>query len=298
MTFLPITLKLAHRTCFVIGEGDIAEAKARLIEAAGGLVIRLQLEDDIPTVSVGALAFVIPEPEVDLNIVISKLHDCSCLVNVADKPELCDFLLPAYVERGPLIVAISTGGKSATVARQVRTAVEAMLPQNLGDKVLRIAQARPEVAKVLNTVDARRRFWDRSTRPGAWGDPLSDGPLPSLQAIVDDAEQGLGVNAQRILTLIELRSTDPDDISLSALRLLQRADAVIAIGNSTVIAELATRVRRDAALVKLIDWSQTVVQDLLQSPERAEVVVVSQTVLPAIAFEGWTLNRLICGSKA
>jgi uroporphyrin-III C-methyltransferase / precorrin-2 dehydrogenase / sirohydrochlorin ferrochelatase len=298
MTFLPITLKITNRTCFVIGNGEIAQAKARLVEEAGGTVIRLQLGDDIPKSGSGTLAFVVLEPEYDLNLVVSKLHCCGCLVNVADKPELCDFLLPAFVERGPLIVAISTGGKSATVARQVRTAVEAMLPQNLGDKVICIAEARSEVAKILATPDARRRFWDRTTRPGAWGDPLSDGPLPSLQAIIEDAERGVGAETHPTITFIQLLTGDPDDISLSALRRLQRADAVIVIGDTYVMDVISTRVRRDAALIKLIHWSQTVVNDALQSPDRAEVVVVSEISLPTIVFEGWKLNRLICGSKA
>ncbi len=296
MTYLPITLKISDLRCLVIGTGDIAEAKARLIAAAGADVVRLTDTKDLAKEPArGRLAFIVPNPDDDLPYMIIALHKLGYLVNVADRPDLCDFLLPAFVDRAPVIVAISTGGQSATVARQVRTAIEAMLPEGLGTKVAHIAKARPLVARHLDTANARRRFWDKATQPGAWGDPLSTATLPSLNDIEAEA-RGQPSAAAKNLCIIMLHSSDPDDLSVACLRQLQRADLVITVGPALTV--LTARARRDAALAHIETSDPAALHAMLADSELADVVIV--TVLPESDlpnFEGWTVTRHVGGSR-
>jgi uroporphyrin-III C-methyltransferase / precorrin-2 dehydrogenase / sirohydrochlorin ferrochelatase len=270
MTYLPITLKIFNQRCLVIGAGDIVDAKARLIAAAGADVVRLATSTEIANTNInGRLAFIVPDPADDLPAMIAKLHHLGYLVNVADRPDLCDFLLPAFVDRAPVIVAISTGGQSATVARQVRTAIEAMLPASLGAKVAHIADARPLVAKHLDTANARRRFWDKATRPGAWGDPLC---------------------------VVTVQSRDPDDLSVVCLRQLQRADLVITLGPA--LNELTSRARRDAALVHIDPFDSGALQSVLADPDLSDVVILTSLPEPDLtALAGWTIVRHFGGIR-
>jgi uroporphyrin-III C-methyltransferase / precorrin-2 dehydrogenase / sirohydrochlorin ferrochelatase len=296
MTYLPITLKIFNQRCLVIGAGDIADAKARLIAATGADVVRLATSTEIANTDInGRLAFIVPDPADDLPAMIAKLHHLGYLVNVADRPDLCDFLLPAFVDRAPVIVAISTGGQSATVARQVRTAIEAMLPASLGAKVAHIAEARPLVAKHLDTANARRRFWDKATRPGAWGDPLSNGALPTLSDIEAEARGQNSVTSKN-LCVVMVQSRDPDDLSVVCLRQLQRADLVITLGPA--LNELTSRARRDAALAPIDPFDSRALQSVLADPDLSDVVILTSLPEPDLtALAGWTIVRHFGGTR-
>src|SRR5690606_18471678 len=130
MRSLPIFLDLSDRPVVLIGAGAAAEAKRRLIERAGG---RVAAEED----GEARIAIVACDDPAEAEATAARLRARGLLVNVADRPALCDFMLPAIVDRDPVLVAIGTAGCSAGLAKALRQRLEAALPADLG----RLAEA-------------------------------------------------------------------------------------------------------------------------------------------------------------
>ena len=97
---LPLFVRLGGRPVILLGEGEPAEAKRRLLDRAGALVVG----EDAPA----TLAIVAIEDEDAAQAAIARLKARGILVNAVDRPAVCDFTLPAIVERGPVIIAIGT----------------------------------------------------------------------------------------------------------------------------------------------------------------------------------------------
>ncbi len=230
MDQLPVFLNLKGMSVLLLGEGEAADAKRRLIESAGGLIT-----DDPDAARIAFIA------EDTSPAGVAVLHAQGLLVNVVDRPDLCDFTVPAIVDRSPVIVAIGTGGASATLAKALRERLETLLPASLGTLARSIRAARERVTMARPTPAARRRFWDRLLEPGGVLDPLQD--VPDAAARIDT---GLALadtdTAER--HVIALTSDDPDDLTLRQLRLLSRADSVV--HGPDVPAALLDRARRDA----------------------------------------------------
>ncbi|TRW14823.1 precorrin-2 dehydrogenase/sirohydrochlorin ferrochelatase family protein [Glacieibacterium frigidum] len=226
MDSLPIFVRLSGQPVLLIGGGPAADAKARLIEGAGGVIVREP--------AMARIAFVALDDADAAAAIAARLKADGCLVNVVDKPALCDFTVPAIVDRSPVIVAIGTGGASASLAKVLRARLEALLPATLGDLARRVFAARGEVAARHPTVDARRRFWDAAMAPGAPLDPFGEaGDIPFD-----------GVRAADSLTEIALASADPDDLTIRQLRALGTADLIV--HPAGVAPAILDRARRDA----------------------------------------------------
>ena len=132
MHSLPLFHRISGRPVIVAGEGDMGEAKARLVERAGGLVVG----PDNPEARLAFVAMAEPDE------LAARLKARGLLVNVADRPDLCDFTLPSVLERGDVLVAVSTGGASAGLAKVLRLRLEALLPASLGALATALAGAR------------------------------------------------------------------------------------------------------------------------------------------------------------
>jgi uroporphyrin-III C-methyltransferase / precorrin-2 dehydrogenase / sirohydrochlorin ferrochelatase len=122
MNQLPIFVTLAGRKVVLVGEGEAADAKRRLIERAGGICVGADDEE-------ARLAFVACD---DFESIAAQLKARGLLVNVVDQPHLCDFTTPAIIDRDPVLIAIGTGGASAGLAKALRQRLETLLPQGLG----------------------------------------------------------------------------------------------------------------------------------------------------------------------
>jgi uroporphyrin-III C-methyltransferase / precorrin-2 dehydrogenase / sirohydrochlorin ferrochelatase len=236
MDRLPLFIDLRGRSVLLIGDGPAADAKRRLIEGAGGRVVR---EPEAET----RLAFVALNGEA-AEAEATRLKACGLLVNAVDRPELCDFLVPAIVDRSPVIVAIGTGGASASLAKSLRERLEALLPATLGRLADAIFASRAKVAAAVPTIKGRRRFWDALMSPGAPLDPLqaAGDPDAAIAAALESPPA-----ARNSLTTIKLASSDPDDLTLRQLRALSQADTIF--HTADVPAAILDRARRDAARI-------------------------------------------------
>lgn len=232
MRSLPLFHRIAGQPVVVLGEGEAADAKRRLIERAGGIVI----EDLAP----GArLAFIAHGDEAQARADALRARGAGLLVNVTDRPELCDFTVPSLVDRDPVLIAVGTGGASAGLAKALRLRLERLLPQGLGRLALALQAARGAVRARWPLPGDRRRALDAALEQGGPLDPLAEQAADTVEQWLAGASAGLSGRFA-----IALRSDDPDDLTLREARLLGQADAVIA-GPDVPPAVLA-RARADA----------------------------------------------------
>lgn len=236
---LPLFHRIAGRPVVVLGTGEAAEAKRRLVERAGGAVVD-DLDDGVQR---GArLAFIAHADGASAEADAARARGAGLLVNATDRPELCDFTVPSILDRAPVLVAIGTGGASAGLAKQLRLRLEALLPPSLGALARALEGARPALRARFRDAGERRRALDAALAAGGALDPLDEGSA----ARVEDWLAGAGKEPVRMVE-IGLRSADPDDLTLREARLLGSADLVAF--EAGVPRAILDRARADAARV-------------------------------------------------
>ncbi len=265
MDYLPIFVDLKHKPCLVVGGGDIAARKAGLLSKAQADVTIVS-----PTVSettkalieagdanwLGAkfsadlvMAYSLVIAATDDDAVNKQVYDYAkahnVLVNVADNPELCDFILPSILDRSPIVVAVSSGGKSPILARQLRARLETLIPPSYGQLANMVGQYREAVKARFLTLTARRRFWE-SVLQG----PIADHVLAGREALATKALETAISNADTDearsgeVYLVGAGPGDPELLTFKALRLMQQADIVFY--DRLVSKEVLALVRREA----------------------------------------------------
>ncbi len=169
MTHFPICLDLAGKRCLVVGAGPESERKAAALRRAGAQVVATPRFT--PTDLDGcALAFAADVPRAVGETMSRAARARGILVNVADRPELCSFIMPAVIERAPVTLAISTGGTSPALARRLRETLDAIVPRRLGALAALAGEFRARVKYRIADAAMRRAFWER----------LLDGPVARL----------------------------------------------------------------------------------------------------------------------
>lgn len=219
MDSLPLYHRIAQQPVIVLGSGEAAQAKRRLVERAGAEVI-----DDLQAgVDRGArLAFIAHDSEDAAKADAIRARCAGLLVNVVDRPALCDFTVPSLLERGPVLIAVGTGGVSAGLAKAVRLRLEGLLPASLGVLAQRLGAAREALRSRFPTGGERRRALDAALGPGGLLDPLDGTSADRVDHWLHGAEAGACA-----LHEVQLASNDPDDLTLRAARLLGMADMVV-----------------------------------------------------------------------
>ena len=167
------------------------------------------------------------------------------LVNVVDKPDICDFIFPSILERGPITVAVSTGGSSPVLARLLRTKLETMIPGAYGRLAKIVSDNRIPVRKKLINSKSNRIFWEQMLN-GKFVELVLSGQdeeavnyLNKEITIFDEEKKGEGE-----VYLVGAGPGDPDLLTFKALRLMQQAD--IALYDRLVHPSIIDLIRRDA----------------------------------------------------
>lgn len=273
MKWLPVFLDVRRGPVLLVGGGELARAKLRILLAAQAQVRWHATDGDhdlagLDAVAAERITFDTQDPtQIDLGGVIAVLcagagevglavaaraRALGVPVNVMDDLAHSSFIFPAIVDRGDVVVAIGTGGASPVVARRVRERIEALLPSRIGDLAAFIGNWRKTIHARLPEFALRRRFWER----------VVDGPIGAavLAGRGDEAETALraiadpsafaGVTRNGVeghVTLVGAGPGDPDLLTVKALRALQDADVVFY--DELVSPEILDRIRRDAARV-------------------------------------------------
>ena len=242
MRQLPLFHTIAGQPVLVLGEGDMAEPKRRLVERAGGRVIT-DLQQGIDE---GArLAFIAHNDPAMCESDAIRLRGAGLLVNVVDRPDLCEFTTPSVLDRDPVLIAVGTGGASAGLAKQLRLRLERLLPADLGDLASKLSTVRAALRARFPAMAERRRALDAALDEGGALDVMASGGADRVEAWLGDPE-GPGGDAVHEFTLT---SQDPGDLTIRQARLLGCADAVIA--DPAISPAILDRARADAQRLAL-----------------------------------------------
>jgi uroporphyrin-III C-methyltransferase / precorrin-2 dehydrogenase / sirohydrochlorin ferrochelatase len=240
---LPLFHQIAGQDVLVLGDGPAAEPKRRLVERAGGVVV----DDLARAIDVGVrLAFIAYDDAKACEVAAINARCAGMLVNVVDRPELCDFTTPSILDRDPLLIAIGTGGASAGLAKHVRLRLERVLPATLGLLARALEAARPALRQRFPDGAERRRAVDAALREGGPLDPLDPEAFQQVEAWLAGSQTARS-GAVFDLTLT---SADPEDLTLRQARLLGEADLLLLDG--AVPQAILARARADAAR---LPWS-------------------------------------------
>jgi uroporphyrin-III C-methyltransferase/precorrin-2 dehydrogenase/sirohydrochlorin ferrochelatase len=222
-------VRLTGRPVILLGEGYMADAKARILTRAGATIVGEDAEAAIAVVAI------MEAPEAEA--AVARLRARGILVNAVDRLDLSDFTFPAIVDRDPVLIAIGTGGASAGLAAALRQRLETILPASLGRVATALHGARAFFRGSFPALDDRRRAIADLLAPGGALDPMVEQADP--EAVIAQAAPA----ADRIERLT-IASADPDDLTLRAARLLGLTDRIYHAGN--VPAAILDRARGDA----------------------------------------------------
>ena len=286
MRYFPLFADLRDRRVLVVGGGVVAERKTRLLLEAGAQVtvvapefgaslralaaegrgegvglplpaqtgegrgegsVVLREERFRPDHLDGVVLAVAATDDVEVNTGVAAAgRERNVLVNVVDVAELSSFIVPAIVDRSPLVIAISSGGVAPVLARHVRERIEALFDGSVGRLAGLLERWRGRIKQQLPDVAVRRRFYERLLR----------GRVADLVRVRDEpaAERELGYELTRrdlaqhgSVVLVGAGPGDAGLLTLNALRALQEADVVL--HDRLVSQDVLGLARRDALKV-------------------------------------------------
>ena len=243
MDSFPAYFPLAGRKVVIAGSGEGADNKARLFEGSPATIIRL---DDhaafLPGSYVGAvLAFVSSPDEVFVQAAANAARAARVLVNVVDRPALCDFNTPAVIDRGQVVAAVGTGGAAPVLATLLRNDIETQVPEGAGRVAAMLSRFQDEVRKALPVLHERRSFL-RDAATGDAAQAAMAGDMETAGKLLREALAG-GVSAPRAGKVRFIAGRGPVDLlTLRAVRALGAADVLVADpGTDPQILALARR---------------------------------------------------------
>ena len=234
LSALPLFHCVSGQRVVVLGEGLAADAKRRLVERAGGICC------GEPEAHHARLAFIAVDDPRAAEAAAIRLRCKGLLVNVTDRPELCDFTVPSVLDRDPVLVAIGTAGASAGLAKQLRLRLEGLLPPSLGRLAAALYAARDTLRGRWPDPAVRRLALDGALASGGPLDPLRDNAADRVAGWLSDP----AVLSEPETLSIQLRSDDPDDLTLREARWLGEADTVL--HDPDVPETILARARADA----------------------------------------------------
>ena len=270
MRFLPLFFDTSAGVFMLVGSGEPALAKLRLLRATGAHVrwfsCNVDVAEELATSpGQGQLEISFGDPlKADLSDVVAIVSAAGELldrqiaararrqripVNVVDCPDLSTFIFPAIVDRGEVVVAIGTGGASPVLAQRLRERIEALLPTRIGELAELIGRHRGRFAAVPRALSPRR-FWQNVI-----AGPIAEAVLAGrsveaeaqLAAAIKASKPGSGGSKTETVFVVGAGPGDPDLLTLRALHVL--ADADVVFYDELVTAGVLDRARRDAEQV-------------------------------------------------
>ena len=226
MDAFPAFFPLAGRKVVIAGSGEPAEAKLRLLESSPAEVVRLEGPQALlPGAYAGAvLVFIADADAAFCRDAYAAAKAARALVNVADRPELCDFTTPAVVDRGEVVAAIGTGGASPMLATMLRNDIEQRVPEGTGRIAALFRRFQDDVRSRFPELHARRAFL-RDALSSAAAEAARTGDMDKAQQLFREAL----ARGPKALGRIQLISgLGPADlVTLRASRALAAADILV-----------------------------------------------------------------------
>jgi len=260
MDYLPIFTDVRNKLCLVVGGGEVGKRKAGTLLEAGAKVrvvapqidpvlAKMQHVDSLltrfePEHLDGVTLVIAATSDRNVNRQVSELaHARSILVNVVDDPELCSFIMPAILDRSPLMVAFSSGGASPVLTRIMRGKLETMIPQNYSRLAAFAERFREIVKQQVTNPNKRRIFWENALE-GIVAEKVLTGDEKSAEVMLQQMLEKEDNIVQGEVYLVGAGPGDPDLLTFRALRLMQKADVVV--HDNLVSKPIIDMARRDA----------------------------------------------------
>jgi len=269
MNGLPLFWPLQDRVVVVVGDGPAALAKLSLVANSGA---RLVLVSENPSRQLRAVAEKTGSRVIERSWRPDDLRGAALVfggdlvpaeaerlsgaaqhlgvpVNIVDRPALSDFFMPAIVDRGDVVVGISTGGGAPVLAQRLRQRIEACLPPGIGHLAAFARRFRQAVQHRFPDGAGRRRFWVAFFDSELATDVMAGAGAEARRAMIRRIRRwsDAGTPAPGIADLV-LQSNDPQDMTLRDLARLGRADVIL---YPTTAADVADYGRRDAEKIEL-----------------------------------------------
>ena len=287
MDYLPLFVDLNNRPCLIVGAGEVAARKAELLLRAGANVRvvaplagkGIQRLHDNGKLSFASREFrssqlagqrlviaATDDPQLNRKVfVAARAADVLC--NAVDDQEHCDFILPAIVDRDPVMVAFSTGGDAPVLAQRLKSQLEAWLPARIGTLARRAGLWRGLVKKRFPGIDARRRFWQRFFDGPIAADLLAGRDSKAERAMRQELINGKPEPVSGSASIVGAGPGDPGLLTLRAQQLLSNADVVL--HDRLVSPQVLDMARKEALMIPVgkegggPSVTQDVITDLL-----------------------------------
>ncbi|MCE7914284.1 MAG: uroporphyrinogen-III C-methyltransferase [Nitrosomonas sp. PRO4] len=267
MDFLPIFLNIRGKACLVVGGGEVATRKSMLLLQAGAQVSVVSPELDPALRDYLTQCKIVyyeenfqPKHLQDMSLVIAATSNRiinqqistaaqqrQIPVNVVDDLELCTFIMPAIVDRSPLIIAISSGGYSPVLTRLLRAQLETIIPAAYARLATIAGKFRQRVIQHFSQPQSRRIFWEKMLQ-GRFTQLVLAGKDEAAQEYLTQSLGQEGDEApQGEVYLVGAGPGNPDLLTFRAMRLMQQADVVVY--DRLVSPAILDMVRRDATRI-------------------------------------------------
>ncbi|MCZ3384276.1 MULTISPECIES: siroheme synthase CysG [Kosakonia] len=263
MDHLPIFCQLRDRQCLLVGGGDVAERKARLLMDAGarltvnaltfvpqftvwaeeGMLTLVEGEFSETLLDACWLAIAATDDEAVNQRVSDAAEQRRIFCNVVDAPKQASFIMPSIIDRSPLMVAVSSGGTSPVLARLLREKLESLLPQHLGHVAHYAGKLRSRVKKQFASMSERRRFWEKLFVNDRLAQSLANQDTNAVEKITEQLLAEPLDNRGEVV-LVGAGPGDAGLLTLKGLQQIQQADVVVY--DRLVSDEIMNLVRRDA----------------------------------------------------
>ena len=268
MDYLPVFLDLTSKKCVIIGGGEVAHRKAKLLLKTEALVhiVAAEFSERIKDLNSDACTLVTEEFNqrhlIDAVLVLAATASASVNrevataanslnipVNGVDEPALCSCIMPALIDKSPVVIAISTGGNSPVLTRRLKELIEIILPNNIGALSKLMGSWRVKVKNKLDSFDMRLKFWEEvmeSDVPDLVFKNKTELANKTIQDHLDNAPLSREVGE---VYLVGAGPGDSDLLTLRALRLLYQADVVLY--DRLVSHQVLDKVRPDAEFISV-----------------------------------------------
>jgi precorrin-2 dehydrogenase/sirohydrochlorin ferrochelatase len=243
MNSFPAYFPLAGKRVVIVGDGEAADAKARLFDGSPAQVLRLDAATgaDPAAYRGAALAFVAVTDPTQSGACAAAARAAHVPVNVVDRPDLCDFHTPALIDRGEVVAAVGTGGTAPVLASLLRGDIEARVPEGAGRIAALLGRMQPEVRQAFPDL-ARRRAFLRSALSGPAADAALAGDPGAAEALLREA---IAAGHAALGSVRVLDGAGPADLlTLRAARALSEADVLVIDPDAD--ADIVALARRDA----------------------------------------------------
>jgi uroporphyrin-III C-methyltransferase / precorrin-2 dehydrogenase / sirohydrochlorin ferrochelatase len=248
VNYFPVFFDLSGQKVLIVGGGEVALRKVSLLERTGALItvvapqiapelmeraaagkLKLAIREFAPDDLDGARLVIVATARRAVNRWIAKLSEARNVpVNVVDDREASRFIVPAIIDRDPVLVAVSTGGTSPVLARRLRERLEALIPKRIGELASWLKALRGAARQKLRDTDERRRFFE-TVVDGSAARRFIEGDSQGARRIAQQllATTSTAPRAAGEVILVGAGPGDPELLTLKALRALQDADVIL-----------------------------------------------------------------------